>query len=402
MTLWRSLRKNGPDPLLGRKRLLLIAAAIAFLLKVALAASSYGTNDVQTFEEMLEKLQKQGARALYLEGTDVILDGRVLGQMQMNHPPMVLAMLRVWGALRDITGVRLGFWMRLSCALADLLTLWAVYRLFGVEGERWIGLLLIALAPASIMISGFHGNTDPIMIALVVLAVFLLEKRDAPWSAGAAFGLACSVKVWPIVLAPVFLLSGGTLQRRARFSAVALGTALAVALPWHEAGFTLMLQRVFRYGSWPGWWGITYLVPDSQAAAKTAMVACVLASVAYMHQRVPSLFAQCAVLTFVFLFLAPGFGPQYLAWAVPWTMAAGWRSAAVFHLSAGAFLFGTYTAWSAGFPWDFANAHKYLIPVLASRFGLVAWAATALMIVEVWRRNSRAIVPKTTPEPKVG
>lgn len=374
------------------RRLLLIAAAVAFLLKVALAATSYGTNDVQTFEEMLEKLQKQGARTLYLEGTDILLDGRVVGPMPMNHPPMVLTMLRVWGGLRDVTGLRLGFWIRLTCAFADLLTLWGVYRLVGIEGRRWIGVLLVALSPASILISGFHGNTDPIMIALVVLAVFLLERRDAPWWAGAAFGLACSVKVWPILLAPVFLLSGGALRRRVRFAAAALGTALAAALPWREAGFRLMFERVFHYGSLPGWWGITYLVRDSQTPVRAAMFACILAGAVLMYRRVPSLFDRCAVSTFLFLFLAPGFGPQYLAWGVPWTAAAGWRSAAAFQLAAGVFLFGMYTAWSAGFPWDFANAHKYLIPAWTFRFGLLAWVATAVMAVDVWRRSSRALV----------
>ena len=376
------------DALLGRRRLLFVAAAVAFLLKAAIAATSYGTNDVQTFEQMLQTLQERGARTLYLEGTDIVLDGRVVGRMQMNHPPGVLAMLRFWGALRDVTGLRLGFWLRISCALADLLTLWALYRLFGPASDRWISIILVALAPASIMISGFHGNTDPIMIAFVVLAVYLLEKQDAPWGAGAAFGLACSIKMWPLVLVPAFLLSEGPLRRRASFVAAALAMALAVALPWHDAGFALMTGRVFRYGSLPGWWGVTYLVHGSQAAARIATVVCVLAAAASMYRRVPSLFARCAVLTFLFLFLTPGFGPQYLAWAVPWTAAARWRSAAAWHAATGVFLFGMYTAWSAGFPWDFANAHKYLIPAWTFRVGLAAWVVTALLILDVWRRYS--------------
>lgn len=387
--------RHGQDAVHSRQRMLLVAAAFAFALKAALAWTSYGTNDVQTFEQMLETLQQRGARYLYLEGTDIVLDGRIVGRMPMNHPPTVLAMLRLGGALRDVTGLRLGFWLRLWCALADLLTLWALYRLFGLARERWMGILLVALAPASIMISGFHGNTDPIMIAFVVLAVYLLEKRDAPWRAGAAFGLACSIKVWPLVLAPAFLLSDGPLRRRATFVASALGTALALALPWHAAGFGLMAQRVFRYGSLPGWWGITYLVQGSQAATRIAMVACVLVGTAYMHRRVPSLFARCAVLTFLFLFLSPGFGPQYLAWAVPWTVAAGWRSAAAWHAAAGVFLFGMYTAWSGGFPWDFANAHKYLIPAWTLRVGLVAWVVTALLIVDAYRRSRRSVASES-------
>jgi hypothetical protein len=70
-------------------------------------------------------------------------------------------------------------------------------------------------------------------------------------------------------------------------------------------------------------------------------------------------------------------------------VAASLRSAAAWHAATGVFLFGMYTAWSAGFPWDFANAHKYLIPAWTFRVGLVAWVVTALLIVEVWRRSSR-------------
>jgi Mannosyltransferase (PIG-M) len=382
------------DLLRGRGRLLLIAAAVAFLLKVALAARTYGTNDVQTFEEMLEKLERAGARTLYAEGTDVILDGRVLGAMQMNHPPLVLAMLRVWGGLRELTGLRLGFWLRFSCALADLITLGALYGLFGIEGDHWKSAMLVALAPASIVVSGFHGNTDPIMIAFVVLSVYLLEKRDAAWLAGVAFGLACSVKVWPLVLVPAVLLSGGGLARRARFGAAVLATFLLILLPWKGAGLDLILDRVFHYSSYPGWWGLTYLFPSSASALRTVVIAAMVGGAAYLHQRVPSLFAQWAILTFGFFFFAPGFGPQYLAWAVPWTVAAGWRSAAAFHAAAGAFLFGVYTGWSGGLPWDFANAHKYYIPVWASRIGVVAWAILAVLIVDAWRRNECPLVPK--------
>jgi hypothetical protein len=374
------------------------AAALAFLLKAVLAATSYGTNDVQTFEQMLQTLQEHGARILYLEGTRIVLDGRVVGGMPMNHPPAVLAMLRLWGELREVTGLPFGFWLRMTCALADLLTLWMLYRLFGIESDQWIGILLVAVAPAAIMISGFHGNTDPIMIAFVVLAVYLLEKRDAPWLSGAAFGLACSVKVWPLVLAPAFLLSEAPFRRRAGFVAAAVATALAVALPWHAAGFALMAQRIFRYGSLPGWWGITYLAHGSQAAARIvriAMIACVLAAAVHMYRRVPSLFARCAVLTFLFLFLTPGFGPQYLAWAVPWTAAARWRSAAAWHVATGVFLFGIYMAWSAGFPWDFANAHKYLIPAWTFRVGIAAWVVTALLIVDIWRRSRRSVATES-------
>ena len=53
------------------------------------------------------------------------------------------------------------------------------------------------------MISGFHGNTDPLMIAPLLLSVYLIEADAPSWIAGAAMGLATNVKVVPVVLLPV-------------------------------------------------------------------------------------------------------------------------------------------------------------------------------------------------------
>ena len=101
------------------------------------------------------------------------------------------------------------------------------------------------------------------------------------------------------------------------------------------------------------------------------------------------MFVQCGIVSFLFLFLTPGFGPQYLAWAVPWTVAAGWPAAALFHLAAGFYIFQIYTAWSAHIPWYFGNAYVYPIPHWVLRAGLLAWIMVLLLVFEAYRRNRR-------------
>src|SRR5689334_14178958 len=103
-----------------RNRILIAAAAMAFALKLWLAFTTVGTNDVRTFELMLGKLEASGVEVLYREGTAAPR----APVMRMNHPPFVLTLLKSWGRLRTITGLPLGFWMRFTCALADLLGLW--------------------------------------------------------------------------------------------------------------------------------------------------------------------------------------------------------------------------------------------------------------------------------------
>jgi uncharacterized membrane protein len=362
----------------GRKAI--AAAAAAFLLKVWLATTTFGTNDVRTFELMLDKLESAGVETLYREGTEVRVDGNV-AVTRMNHPPFALTLLCTWGGLRRVSGLPLGIWIRLTCALADLLTLWLVWR---IAGENRLSLVVVASAPVAIMISGFHGNTDPIMMGLVILATYLMTQRRSPWIAGAAFALACSVKVWPLVFAPAFLLSAATTRRRVAFCVSFMVVATVVAMPWFLSAPHLILERVFGYGSFAGWWGIPYFLPTATYVLKPLVFACVLAVTVFMHRRAYSLFAQCAMVTFVFLFLTPGFGPQYLAWVVPWTVAAGWRSAALFHVFAGLFVFSMYTAWSQGFPWTFANARNP-IPAWVFGVGLLAWAMLPALIVETYR-----------------
>jgi hypothetical protein len=378
------------DPYL-RGRVLPGLALATFIVKVVLAATTYGTNDVKTFEAMQEKFEARGARALYTEGTDARYDGRVFEVPQMNHPPFVLRLIQFWNWLHKILGGSFGFWLRFTCACADLFAFWLVWLLLrGAPGSFW-GLALLAVAPIAVMISGFHGNTDPIMISLVVAAAYSMDRQLPPWLAGSAFGAACSVKVWPLVLMPVFLLSAGTWKRRAMFLGSFAAVAGLLGLPWLLTMPDLIVTRVFDYVPFEGLWGLAFAFPGHGSLFRRVLFAGVLAAEAYMYERVPSVFVQCGIISFLFLFLTPGFGPQYLAWVVPWTVAAGWPAAGLFHLAGAFYLFELYTAWSKGIPWYFANAYTSWIPPWVLRAGLLPWLLLPLLVAEAYRRNRRNI-----------
>ena len=383
-----------------RARVLLAAALAAFLVKLGLAAFTIGTNDVVTFERMLADLNEHGVTKLYREGTLVTIDGREVGRLIMNHPPFILHVLRAWGALTHATGLPLAFWMRITCALADLLAVWLLWRMSARLRLEWAALVLVALAPAALLISGFHGNTDPIMIAFALAAVYLLDRGERVWLAGAAFAVACSVKAWPLVLVPAVLFYVRPFRAKIVFALSAVGTAVLPGLPWIVTDTALIVQNVLGYGSLSGWWGLTYLLPVPwRPAVATVMFAGVLAVQTWMHERVAPLYMQCAVIAAVFLLLASGFGPQYLAWMVPWTAAAGWRLSLPFHVASGVYLLGLYTAWSNGWLY-FADAHKYGIPLWVYRAGLMTWATLALVLAGAYRRGAlmRDRTPRTTRE----
>ncbi len=366
-----------------------VVAVAALLLKLSIALLTFGTNDVLTFERMLDKLDKAGVETLYDQGTLANLDGDTIFTVQMNHPPFALTMLRGWQAMQIVTGLPMRFWMRAFCSLADFLVVWLLWNLAERGAEDWRAVMVVAVAPAAVMVSGFHGNTDSIMIALVVTAAYLIETRRPTWLAGAAFGLSCSVKVWPIVLIPVLFLALPS-RKRLWFVLAAACTGLCAAMPWILTDPELIVRRVFDYSPVQGWWGLSLIWKQSLGVARYAVFVCCLGLAVLMYRRVESVIAQCAIVVAAFLFLAPGFGPQYMAWIVPWTCAAGWRTAAAFNLAAGMFLFGMYNTWSLGMPWYFGNAYnlfKHMFPSWVYPAGIVTWALLPLLAAVVWWRT---------------
>ena len=103
----------------------------------------------------------------------------------------------------------------------------------------------------------------------------------------------------------------------------------------------------------------------------------------------PSLFVQCGAITFLFLFLSPGFGLQYLAWTVPWIVALGIRPAAQYYAIAGAFMLAVYMEAAGG-----SKANAYADLLTAKHFtalvsmGFICWIAIG---VAFWRYTRLAL-----------
>jgi hypothetical protein len=352
-------------------------ALVAFALKLCLAAATTGTIDVLLFERMLEKLDLYGVPTLYQEGAELIVGGRNTGlTMQMNHPPFMLTVLSAWGVLRAWTGLGLGLWLRLTCAVGDLAAFVLIRRMLGDRPAVW----MLAAAPAGVLVSGFHGNSDPIMISLAVAAVYLLQHRGSAVGAGAALAAACSIKAWPLVLTPVFLLHLATMKRRAQFATAAATTGLALSMPWLMEAPRLIPERMFNYASWPYGWGLTLLWPAAYPALRVLVFPVLVAAALFSWRKKDTVFGSCALVATVFFVVTPGFGIQYLAWLLPWTARACRWPAAIFHVAAAVFCFMIYNCWAGGLPWDFANGNANPTPQWAFYAGLPAWLATAWLV----------------------
>jgi hypothetical protein len=375
------------------KAAIVSAAALAFLCKILLALTTYGTNDVYAWERFARWSALFGSRLYTIDPA-------------FNHPPSMIHVLAAIMWLAKTTGVAFPFWLRLPAIVADAASLWIVFRIFAGRlnepAVRW-ALLLLAISPTLILVSGFHGNTDPVMMFFVLLSVWLTQEGTdkvevSEWASGAAFGAAMCVKVLPLIILPVMFFYRRNLRRRIAFL---LAAAAAMEVCWSPYLFrepVAIVRQVLGYRSIYGQWGVSWLAnrlnfhDDWHHALHRLggyIVVAVIAVAAFLVNRSrvrPTLYAQVGAALFFFLATCNGFGVQYLAWLVPWTVGIAIVPVAFFTVASGALLCLVYNFWAGGFPWYLADANYVgdFTPHL-DYFLTLCWVSVIVLAIVVWR-----------------
>ena len=375
-------------------------------MKCFLALLTYGTNDVLTWEGAVEKLKADGTRLLYVEGAPTEKEGELRKIQLFNHPPAVIHLLYAWDSIARVTDLPLRGVIRLTASFADAVALWIAYLTAVRSGVRiqtaaW---LLLAVNPIGIMVAGFHGNTDTIMICFLLACIYFLTIERMRLG-GAMFGLAMSIKIVPILVLPVALFWIRKTSERVAFVATA-GLVFAAATLPYSLEYPMWVRHVFGYESSRSPWGFgftRYVLTELQSLywlyipIAKYLIAGAIAVVAWRvnrWQERPCLLAQMGFSFAVFLFLTPGFGVQYLCWLAPFCVVLGTYATAAYCLFVGGFAFHLYTLWSGGLPWYFANAYRYSGPAgwtAAAQFSsYLAWLCIgALLAMYVWSMVQR-------------
>lgn len=339
---------------------LLTALSLSTAVKLYLAIFTHGTTDVDAFEDHLDKVRQFGVNAYHYRGA---FDN------PFNSPPPMVHIIKLWGLLAESTGLSFGFWLRLFPILAGVCVFFLAWRLLKARDDLFPLLLALALNPVSIMVDGYHANTDSVVTMFLLFSVYLIEERKAVAWGAVAFGLACCVKVVPLMFVPAILLYLPNMKTRAKFIAISVGLFVIASLPY-IAQDPLVVKNALAYGPIYGNWGIPQLlaifttvqyahqpfeplgVHGVIAAAlkyATWIGICVVSLWANSQRR--SLYETCGMIIPLVLFLAPGFGPQYLVWLVPFVLLLGPRAAITYYIIAGLYLTFKYL----GFP-DVASA----------------------------------------------
>jgi len=372
----------------------LVALAFATLIKLYLALSTLGSPDVLGYQDYLVKIRSFGGIGSYYAG------GAYANPF--NVPPLNIPVIRLMGWLADTTDLPFRFWLRLPCILADIASFLLVCKLLTRTNRRpsFSTLLLFALCPASIMISGFHGNSDPVMISLVILSIYIIEIKRTVWLAAIVFGLALSIKVVPLIFLPAFMLYLPTLRQKSIFISCVTTVFLTGSLPYVVQDPGIIAAKVFGYGSYYGVWGWPRLLysilgpsVDSSHPTGSHMVAnrmgkvllllSIVAVSLWMNRRSHKqpLFVQCGLVSFLFMFLTPGFGIQYLSWCLPFVVYLGLWPTAIFYLASSIFLFIDYNCWAY---WP--TPPGYCLTKIPSLASIICWMVIIIVLM-VYRRH---------------
>jgi uncharacterized membrane protein len=385
-----------------KPRIIVLLLAIAALAaKIYCAATTIGSSDVVFYYQFAQTIHAKGLLAMY-EAT-----------VFFNHTPLVgwfadAAYTLAGTDPADLEAKRyFVFYLRLPAIFADFFGVIALLWYQEKTGRPlWWALALYAASPVAFMVSGYHGNVDSVM-ALGVLLAGIACAVNRPALSGLCLGLACNIKIIPLILIPAFFFLCWQRRQALRFT---IPLVLTVLIGWSYPLLTIpkvFLKDVLGYGSIWGVWGITYALrltghpalrdiaftqpTSAQSAIITGLKAIIVLLALFVAWRrrkaePTEIFQTLALIWAVFFVFAPGFGAQYLAWIMPCFLVANERWYTVLTIASSVALFVFYNAISGGMPWwQGLKVHSIasqwtpalVLPwlVLAAFLGWQAWLA---------------------------
>jgi 4-amino-4-deoxy-L-arabinose transferase-like glycosyltransferase len=301
-------------------------------------------------------------------------------------------MLVVLGRIAD-AGASFPLLIRLPASLADLVSTVVLFHLLrGLRGDAAAAAaaVVFSLSPLAVIVSGFHGNTDPVFVMFVLLSVLALTRGDG-WWAGVAFGLALSVNVVPVVALPVLLVLAWRLGRPV-LQRFLLGGTVVFALLWvpvliaepgpfvsHVLGYSGISIRQWGLSQLLSWSGLSSsTVVQVGDGLRFALLAVAALLPAHLARRRPwgEAVALAGLPLCLFLVLSPAFSMQYLVWALaPVLLAVPLRVAVSYVALASGYAVVVYSGWNGAWPWGWYEAVSTPQPTVVLPLMLLVWLA---------------------------
>jgi len=360
-------------PHLSRQEWIVIAVAfVATLAKLYCAWTTRGSNDAALF------------RIYGLWTLGLGLPGAYHHSLLVNHPPLVIALMSRLALYTGTDERAFNFLVRLPGIIADVGTIFimiAMWRRF--KSVPYWAMLAFAFSPISFMVTGFHGNTDPILAFFLVAAVYACV-RNSPMLCGVCLGLACNVKIIPLLLTPVFFFYWLHRGNWKSFSLLAAVTVMFGFMPLALTDPYVLYRNVLSYSSYWGNWGITNLLLRTiggdfsglgftdftlpQRIVVTLLKGIIILFVLLMawfrrKESAEELWITFSLIWLLFFSLAPGICVQYFVWFAPFLLLHSPRWWAAVTVTVSAYLFVFYTSICGGLPWNYGLSTVWQVPI---------------------------------------
>jgi hypothetical protein len=360
--------------------------ALALGLRLYVAAISYGTNDIETWRTF--------ARLALQHGVSRVYELHPL----FNHPPLMgwysAGMLAISSALNvDFT-----FVFKLVPIAADTLAVWLVYRI-GRPATPW--LLLFAINPANVLVSGFHGNTDCLCAMFCVASVYFGD-RERPALSGLSLAAALNVKLIPVML--IVPLACSFRGRGIVRFILALGVGVIPFIPTVLVAWDAFRRNALQYNSFNAPWGLGLISSAldgwllryqasfgelvSGLGKPLILGGSALLGSWQLRFRTFSRVELAALATSWFLACSPGFGAQYIVYPAAFlALAPHTRIGFRYMYLAGLFAFLIYLSyWTGKWPL-YASFEKHGYDLRTMLIGFVTWLTLLSFVVTTLRRG---------------
>lgn len=369
----------------------------AVLIRVLVAAVSYGTNDAVLWREYAYLVNRFGL--LHAWNYDPFL----------NHPPLPLGWAYLCFVFAGSSFYVYCLVLKVPAILGDLLairTIWQCARESGSDERRAITIAtLFALNPLAILISSYHGNTDSLMAALLLCA-FRFARIEKPFLAGLLLGAAINVKLAPVPCI-VLLLAAARSWRGAANALLGLSLcAIPFVIPLIGAREAFIKQALF-YLPLPTAWGpmlpfslnttsvewesLSTTVRGYHRSLTLPMLLVLTCALAWSNRRRGIGLLEAATVYCCFLVAWTTASVQYLVWPLPLLAAVRPRLALMYGIAGSAFVIWRYVEfWNGGFP---LISYFTINPSrTGDLLGLLPWTMLLVAIIALLR--PRAAVDK--------
>lgn len=384
-------------------KLVWLIIAIGFLGRLALAFRTYGVRyDMDSLTAVGKALSVNPLRVYTIVNGDPT--------NRWPYPPGFLPIVALARAAARATATPFHGWVKLPEILADCACAWLVQDLLGRQRAatrtRLVATALVAFGPAFWMVSGYHGQIDPVSILTAVAALWIWEKwpgadRRAV-AAGLLIGVGISMKTVPGLM--LFALLPTVRSRREGVTLVMLAAAvpLASVIPFLLVDPHGLFQALRTNRTLPGMGGLSLILQPDLASLwlhgssvrpdalnrflfihqQPITAALVAPSLAVVVIRKVSPVPAAATLYLALVLCVIGFGPQYQVWALPFAMIAGllWQVALV---QAALFVSEAILYWH---PFGYAPTDVYVAIMIT--VWMVLFVVLVVWLVRLWSSPS--------------